>query len=156
MIDKFTAKIAVFGGRIVPKDLYMETVKIGQLMARENWLVFCGGGTVVMEAISRGVKLEKGTCIGILKGTSDDEGNQYLSVPIKTGMGVARNAILAYNCDAAVAIGGQYGTLSEIAYALQLEKPIVGYKTWTIPKLESIGTINDLITRLRNIISSNK
>ena len=156
MIDKFTAKIAVFGGRIVPKDLYMETVKIGQLMARENWLVFCGGGTGVMEAISRGVKLEKGTCIGILKGTSDDEGNQYLSVPIKTGMGVARNAILAYNCDAAVAIGGQYGTLSEIAYALQLEKPIVGYKTWTIPKLESIGTINDLITRLRNIISSNK
>lgn len=156
MIDKFTAKIAVFGGRIVPKDLYMETVKIGQLMARENWLVFCGGGAGVMEAISRGVKLEKGTCIGILKGTSDDEGNQYLSVPIKTGMGVARNAILAYNCDAAVAIGGQYGTLSEIAYALQLEKPILGYKTWTIPKLESIDTINGLITRLINIISSNK
>ena len=155
MIDKFTAKIAVFGGRIVPKDLYMETVKIGQLMARENWLVFCGGGAGVMEAISRGVKLEKGTCIGILKGTSDEEGNQYLSVPIKTGMGVARNAILAYNCDAAVAIGGQYGTLSEIAYALQLEKPMLGYKTWTIPKLESIGTINDLITRLKNIISSN-
>ena len=155
MIDKFTAKIAVFGGRIVPKDLYMETVKIGQLMARENWLVFCGGGAGVMEAISRGIKLEKGTCIGILKGTSDDEGNQYLSVPIKTGMGVARNAILAYNCDAAVAIGGQYGTLSEIAYALQLEKPILGYKTWTIPKLESIDTINGLITRLKNIISSN-
>ena len=155
MIDKFTAKIAVFGGRIVPKDLYMETVKIGQLMARENWLVFCGGGAGVMEAISRGVKLEKGTCIGILKGTSDDEGNQYLSVPIKTGIGVARNAILAYNCDAAVAIGGQYGTLSEIAYALQLEKPILGYKTWTIPKLESIDTINGLITRLKNIISSN-
>ena len=155
MIDKFTAKIAVFGGRIVPKDLYMETVKIGQLMARENWLVFCGGGAGVMEAISRGVKLEKGTCIGILKGTSDDEGNQYLSVPIKTGMGVARNAILAYNCDAAVAIGGQYGTLSEIAYALQLEKPMLGYKTWTIPKLESIDSINGLITRLRNIISSN-
>ena len=156
MIDKFTAKIAVFGGRIVPKDLYMETVKIGQLMARENWLVFCGGGAGVMEAISRGVKLEKGTCIGILKGTSDDEGNQYLSVPIKTGMGVARNAILAYNCDAAVAIGGQYGTLSEIAYALQLEKPILGYKTWTIPRLESVDTINSLITGLRNIISSNK
>ena len=155
MIDKFTAKIAVFGGRIVPKDLYMETVKIGQLMARENWLVFCGGGAGVMEAISRGVKLENGTCIGFLKGTSDEEGNQYLSVPIKTGIGVARNAILAYNCDAAIAIGGQYGTLSEIAYALQLEKPILGYKTWTIPKLESIDTINGLITRLKNIISSN-
>ena len=142
MINKFTAKIAVFGGRIVPKDLYMETVKIGQLMARENWLVFCGGGAGVMEAISRGVKLEKGTCIGILKGTSDDEGNQYLSVPIKTGMGVARNAILAYNCDAAVAIGGQYGTLSEIAYASLLFFyfchlnfcPFEVFKTLPLPK----------------------
>ena len=155
MINDFTAKITVFGGRNISKELYVESVKIGQLLARENWLVFCGGGKGVMEAISRGVKLENGTCIGILKGTSDEEGNKYLGVPIKTGMGVARNAILAYNCDAAIAIGGQYGTLSEIAYALQLEKPILGYKTWTIPKLESIDTINGLITRLKNIISSN-
>ena len=155
MINNFTAKITVFGGRNISKELYVESVKIGQLLARENWLVFCGGGKGVMEAISRGVKLENGTCIGILKGTSDEEGNQYLSVPIKTGIGVARNAILAYNCDAAIAIGGQYGTLSEIAYALQLKKPILGYKSWTIPDLQSFDDISIVMARLKEILSSN-
>ena len=133
----YKAKIAVFGGRTVGKDLYADAVEIGRLMAEENWLVFCGGGTGVMEAVARGVKEGGGICIGILKGTNLKEGIPYLTLPIKTGLGVARNALLAYNCDAAVAIDGQYGTLSEIAYALQLNKPVIGYKSWSIPKLES-------------------
>ena len=144
----YKAKIAVFGGRTVGKELYAETVEIGRLKAEENWLV--------MEAISRGVKEGGGTCIGILKGTSTKEGNTYLTLPIKTGMGVARNALLAYNCDAAVAIDGQYGTLSEIAYALQLNKPVIGYKSWSVPKLESVKTPSIVIKRLKMILSSNK
>ena len=152
----YKAKIAVFGGRTVGKELYAETVEIGRLMAEENWLVFCGGGTGIMEAVARGVKEGGGTCIGILKGTSTKEGNAYLTLPIKTGLGVARNALLAYNCDAAVAIDGQYGTLSEIAYALQLNKPVIGYKSWSVPKLESIKTPSLVIKRLKQILSSNK
>ena len=152
----YKAKIAVFGGRTVGKDLYADAVEIGRLMAEENWLVFCGGGTGVMEAVARGVKEGGGICIGILKGTSVKEGNPYLTLPIKTGLGVARNALLAYNCDAAVAIDGQYGTLSEIAYAMQLNKPVIGYKSWSIPKLESEKTPSLVIKRLKNIISSNK
>ena len=62
----FSAKISVFGGRKVGEELYAETVEIGRMMAKENWLVFCGGGPGVMEAISRGVKEGGGTCIGIL------------------------------------------------------------------------------------------
>jgi hypothetical protein len=152
----YKAKIAVFGGRTVGKDLYADAVEIGRLMAEENWLVFCGGGTGVMEAVARGVKEGGGICIGILKGTNLKEGNPYLTLPIKTGLGVARNALLAYNCDAAVAIDGQYGTLSEIAYAMQLNKPVIGYKSWSIPKLESEKTPSLVIKRLKNIISSNK
>jgi hypothetical protein len=152
----YKAKIAVFGGRTVGKELYADAVEIGRLMAEENWLVFCGGGTGVMEAVARGVKEGGGICIGILKGTNLKEGNPYLTLPIKTGLGVARNALLAYNCDAAVAIDGQYGTLSEIAYAMQLNKPVIGYKSWSIPKLESEKTPSLVIKRLKNIISSNK
>ncbi len=152
----YKAKIAVFGGRTVGKDLYADAVEIGRLMAEENWLVFCGGGTGVMEAVARGVKEGGGICIGLLKGTNLKEGNPYLTLPIKTGLGVARNALLAYNCDAAVAIDGQYGTLSEIAYAMQLNKPVIGYKSWSIPKLESEKTPSLVIKRLKNIISSNK
>ena len=152
----YSAKISVFGGRKVGEALYAETVEIGRMMAKENWLVFCGGGTGVMEAISKGVKEGGGTCIGILKGTSLKEGNKYLSLPIKTGLGVARNAILAYNCDAAVAIDGEYGTLSEIAYALQLNKPVIGYKSWSVPKIESVKTPALVIKRLKKILSSNE
>ena len=109
-----------------------------------------------MEAVARGVKEGGGTCIGILKGTSTKEGNAYLTLPIKTGLGVARNALLAHNCDAAVAIDGKYGTLSEIAYALQLNKPVIGYKSWSVPKLESVKTPSIVIKRLKQILSSNK
>ena len=152
----YKAKIAVFGGRTVGKDLYADAVEIGRLMAEENWLIFCGGGPGIMEAVARGVKEGGGTCIGILKGTRTKEGNAYLTLPIKTGLGVARNALLAHNCDAAVAIDGQYGTLSEIAYALQLNKPVIGYKSWSVPKLESIKTPSLIIKRLNSILSSNK
>ena len=109
-----------------------------------------------MEAVARGVKEGGGTCIGILKGTSAKEGNAYLTLPIKTGLGVARNVLLAHNCDAAVAIDGKYGTLSEIAYALQLNKPVIGYKSWSVPKLESIKTPSLVIKRLKQILSSNE
>ena len=152
----YKAKIAVFGGRTVGKELYADAVEIGRLMAEENWLVFCGGGPGVMEAVAKGVKEGGGTCIGILKGTRTKEGNAYLTLPIKTGLGVARNALLAHNCDAAVAIDGQYGTLSEIAYALQLNKPVIGYKSWSVPKLESVKTPSLVIKRLKQILSSNK
>ncbi len=152
----YKAKIAVFGGRTVGKDLYADAVEIGRLMAEENWLIFCGGGTGVMEAVAKGVKEGGGICIGILKGTNLKEGNPYLTLPIKTGLGVARNALLAYNCDAAVAIDGQYGTLSEIAYAMQLNKPVIGYKSWSVPKLESEKTPSLVIKRLKKILSSNE
>ena len=123
----FKARISVFGGREISKDIYINTLEIGRKLAEENFLVFCGGGDVVMEAISKGVQEKNGTVIGILKGRELDEGNDYLTFPIATGIDIARNAILAYNCDVAVAISGKYGTMSEIAYGLQLGKPVIGY-----------------------------
>ena len=128
----FKARISVFGGREISKDIYINTLEIGRKLAEENFLVFCGGGEGVMEAISKGVQEKNGTVIGILKGRELDEGNDYLTFPIATGIDIARNAILAYNCDVAVAISGKYGTMSEIAYGLQLGKPVIGYKTWDI------------------------
>ena len=113
-------RISVFGGRDITPDVYQDTLEIGRRLADERYMVFCGGGAGVMEAIAKGVHDEGGIVIGVLKGQDLEEGNKYLTVPIATGIGIARNAILAYNCDAAIAISGQYGTLSEIAYACLL------------------------------------
>ena len=148
----YKAKISVFGGRTVGKELYAETVEIGRLMAEENWLVFCGGGSGVMEAVSKGVKEGGGTCIGILKGINGDEANDHLALAIPTGIGIGRNVILAYNCDAAIAIGGKYGTLSEIAYALSLDKKVVGYKTWNIEGVEDAGSLEEVIEKINAAI----
>jgi len=119
-------RIAVLGGRKISDNIYQKAYKLGFLLAKEGYLVYCGGGKGVMEAISKGVSEKGGTCVGILKGSMLDEMNDFIKVPIATNMGISRNALLAYNCDVAVAISGKYGTLSEISYVLQLDKPIIG------------------------------
>ena len=144
----FEARISVFGGRDIDDSIYDDAIQIGQKLARENYLVFCGCGPGVMEAISKGVTEEGGTVVGILKGKTLIEGNEYLSIPIATGMDIGRNAILAYNCDAAVAISGQYGTMSEIAYALQLNKPVIGYKTLEIDSVVHARTTDEVLSAL--------
>ena len=146
---KFKGRISVFGGRDITPEVYENSVEIGRLLAREGYLVFCGGGQGVMEAISKGVSEAGGTVIGILKGKELEEGNDYLTIPIATGMDIARNAVLAYNCDAAVAISGKYGTMSEIAYAFQLNKPVVGYETWDINHEVHAESPEDVITKLK-------
>ena len=142
-------RIAVFGGRKISDNIYQKAYKLGGLLAKEGYLVYCGGGKGVMEAISKGVSESGGTCVGILKGLTLDGMNDFIKVPIATNMGISRNALLAYNCDAAVAISGQYGTLSEIAYAKQLEKPIIGLHSWAIEGLENVESISEVIQFLR-------
>lgn len=142
---KFDGRIAVFGGRFISEKIYNDTVEIGKMMAKKNWLVFCGGGEGVMEAIAKGISLEGGTCIGILKDKDFKTGNEYLSIPISTGMDITRNALISYNCDVGVAISGAYGTLSEIAFTLAQEKQLIAYKSWDIPKSIQVQNIDSLI-----------
>ena len=143
-------RIEVFGGRKISDNIYQKAYKLGGLLAKEGYLVYCGGGKGVMEAISKGVSESGGTCVGILKGLTLDGMNDFIKVPIATNMGISRNALLAYNCDAAVAISGQYGTLSEIAYAKQLEKPIIGLHSWAIEGLENVESTSEVIQFIKD------
>lgn len=87
-----------------------------------------------MEAACRGAKEREGLTIGILSGTEQSEANPYVDIPIVTGMGDARNVIVALSGQAVIAIGGSYGTLSEIAYSLAFETPVVGLRTWAMER----------------------
>ena len=151
-MKRFRGKISVFGGREVSHEDYKDTIKIGKRLADENYLVFCGGGSGVMEAISKGIKEGGGTCIGILKGINGDEANDYLTLAIPTGIGIGRNVILAYNCDIAIAISGKYGTLSEIAHALSLDKKVIGYKTWDIENVDSADSPDEVLEKINSFI----
>lgn len=102
----------------------------GRLVAGRGAVLVCGGLGGVMEAACRGAREAGGTTVGILPGT--DGGNPHLSVTIRTGLGTARNALVVLSADAVIAIGGKYGTLSEIAFALKSGRPVFGVGTWNI------------------------
>ena len=150
---KFAGRIAVFGGRDITEEIYNDTVEIGKQMANENWLVFCGGGEGVMEAIAKGVSMNNGLCIGILKDKDFKSGNEFLSIPISTGLDITRNALISYNCDVGVAISGAYGTLSEIAFTLAQDKPLISYNSWDVANSIPVDSISSLIGEVKNCLN---
>jgi uncharacterized protein (TIGR00725 family) len=124
--------IAVIGGEDVPAEAFVLAEAVGREIARRGALLICGGLSGVMESACRGVKAEGGTTIGVLPGTDASEANAYIDIPILSGMGQARNLIIVRSAAAVIAIGGGYGTLSETAFALRLDKPLVGLGTWSM------------------------
>ena len=103
---------------------------VGRLLASNDVTVICGGRGGVMEAVCRGAQEAGGVTIGILPGLTVEEGNRYLTIAIPTGLGEGRNVIIARAGKAVIAIGGRFGTLSEIAFALKMGKQVVGLRTW--------------------------
>lgn len=105
---------------------------VGQLLAVRGATLVCGGGSGVMAAACRGAMGAGGLTVGILPGGSPDEANPYVQVAVATGMGHARNVIIVQTADAVIAVGGAYGTLSEIALARACGRPVVGLHTWEL------------------------
>ena len=106
--------------------------RVGAAVAQSGAVLCSGGLGGVMEAASRGAAEAGGLVVGILPGFRRQEANRWVAVPIVTGMDQARNVVLVRSCDALIAVGGMYGTLSEIALALKLGVPVVGLGTWRL------------------------
>ena len=111
---------------------------MGRELAERGAAIVCGGLGGVMEAACRGAKEAGGTTIGILPGADRSAANPFVDVAISTGLGEARNALVVRAADAVVAVGGGYGTLSEIALALKAGKRVVGIGTWDIDGVVSV------------------
>jgi len=140
--------ISVFGGRDASPDLLKNAELLGKKIAENGWILMCGGRMGIMEAVSKGCHEAGGTVIGILPGTDHSDANPYLNIPIATGIGLARNEILACACDVAVAVGGKYGTLSEIGHALQYGKPVISMHSWEIDGSIVAETPNEVIEHI--------
>jgi uncharacterized protein (TIGR00725 family) len=105
---------------------------LGRRLAEAGAVVICGGGPGVMEAVCRGARAAGGTTVGLLPGLDRAEGNPYLTVSIPTGLGQGRNLLLVRSSNALIAVGGGFGTLSEIALALRTGTPVIGLATWSL------------------------
>lgn len=147
------AVIAVIGGRKVEKRLLQEAEEVGSLIADRDAILVSGGLGGVMEAASRGAKKAGGIVVGILPHEHKGEMNEYIDVPVATGLGIGRNVIIARTADALIAVGGEYGTLSEIAFALQMKKPVVGIKTWDIKGVSPAENAQDAVKQVFEILS---
>ena len=124
--------IAVIGGhQCSPEELKLAE-EVGRELARRGITLICGGLDGVMEAACRGAISEGGVTVGILPGDDRCSANPYVSIPVVTGLGYARNVIVVKSAQAVIAIDGGYGTLSEIAHALQNCVPVIGLNTWSI------------------------
>jgi uncharacterized protein (TIGR00725 family) len=116
----------------------------GRLIAEKGAVLVCGGLGGVMEAACRGAKEAGGTTVGILPGA--EEGNAYLDITIRTGLGHARNVLVVLSADAVIAIGGKFGTLSEIAIALKSKRTVCGINTWEIEGIISCSTPEEAVS----------
>lgn len=122
--------IGVIGAGRCDEEVAARARDVGRRLAREDCVVMTGGLGGVMEAASRGAQEAGGLVIGILPGADPSEGNPWLDLAIATGMGDARNAVICNSAEAFVAVGGEFGTLSEIGFALKRGKRVVSLGSW--------------------------
>ena len=126
--------VSVIGPGRAPSDVVDAAETVGRELARRGAVVVCGGLGGAMEAACRGARSEGGTTIGILPGADRRDANPWVSIAIPTGLGELRNGLVVRAGDAVVAVAGEFGTLSEIGFALKIGRPVVGLTTWELAR----------------------
>jgi uncharacterized protein (TIGR00725 family) len=126
--------VGVIGSSKAEPELLKLAEEVGAEIARNRAAVVCGGLSGVMEAVCKGARREGGLTIGIIPSDEKGDANPFVQIPIVTGMGMGRNVMLVKTADVLIAVGGEFGTLSEIAHALNLGKKVIGLRTWKLEK----------------------
>jgi uncharacterized protein (TIGR00725 family) len=144
--------VAVVGpGDASPQEL-QAAEDVGAGLAARGAIVVTGGLGGVMEAACRGARSRRGRTIGILPGEDRDAANGWVEIAIATGLGELRNGLVVRAADALVAVGGGHGTLSEVALALKLGRPVVGLGTWEVHGVEHVSTPEEAIDRISALL----
>ena len=125
-------QISVIGASEAEPEVLRDAEAVGRSIAEAGAVLVCGGLTGVMEAASKGAADAGGVVVAVLPTLSPADANQYVSYAVATGTGHARNLAVVASGQAVVAVGGEWGTLSEIAYARKLGRPVVAIQSWTL------------------------
>lgn len=146
--------IAVIGAGQCDKKTAEAAYRVGQLIAEQKAILICGGLGGVMDAAAKGAREAGGFTVGILPGPDRQGTSKYLDVSIPTDMGHARNVLVVRVADAVIAVGGEYGTLSEIGLALKMGRPVVGLNSWelyrqgrAVPSIKEVRTPEEAVEK---------
>jgi uncharacterized protein (TIGR00725 family) len=141
-------QIGVIGAGQCSHETALVAEAVGKEIARKGAILVCGGLGGVMEASARGAQRAGGMTIGILPGISSEDANPFITIPIVTGLSHARNVLVVRSSQALIALEGGYGTLSEVAIALTLGKPVIGLDTWDVSgEIIAVETPEDAVKK---------
>jgi uncharacterized protein (TIGR00725 family) len=147
------AYIAVVGASKATDQDMADAEAVGRLLAQRGAYIVCGGRGGVMAAASKGCRAAGGTVIGMLPGDHRSDANEWVSVAIPTGLGELRNGLIVRTADAMIAVGGAYGTLSEVALGLQAGLKVFGLHTWEIDGIVAVDSPEAAVSRALESVS---
>jgi uncharacterized protein (TIGR00725 family) len=139
--------VAVVGASAASEHQTEVARVVGGELARAGVIVITGGGAGVMAAASQGAGEAGGRVVGILPGEDRAAANPWVEIALSTGLGELRNGLIVRSADVVIAIGGAYGTLSEIALALAVGRPVIGLETWAIEGIETAASPEAAVVR---------
>jgi len=143
--------VSVIGGRQCTKEVEQIALNLGKNLAKVADILVSGGLSGTMKAVCQGFKAGNGLTIGILPGYDKDNANLYVDIAIPTGLGLARNVLVVKAADVVVALPGEAGTLSEIAYCLQFGIPVISLQSWDIPGVIKVKTVEEAIDKVKQL-----
>ena len=141
--------VAVIGGHSCTKEVEQLAKELGKKLAKVADILVSGGLSGVMKAVCQGFKLKNGVTIGILPSYNKNDANEFIDIAIPTGLGLARNVLVVKAADVVVALPGEAGTLSEIAYCLQFGIPVISLNSWDIPGVIKVNTVAEAIEEVK-------
>lgn len=144
--------VSVIGGRKCTSEVEQLAHNLGNKLAKVVDVLICGGLSGVMIAVCKGFKAAGGLTIGILPGYDKNEANEFVDIALPTGLGLARNVLVVKSGDVVVALPGEAGTLSEIAYCLQFGIPVVSLNSWDIKGTIKAATVDEAVAKVKELI----
>jgi len=144
--------VGVIGGHNCTKEVEQLAYNFGKNLAKVVDILVSGGLSGTMKAVCQGFKAEKGLTIGIITSYNKKDANEYVDIVIPTGLGLARNVLVVKAADVVVALPGEAGTLSEIAYCLQFGIPVISLGSWDIPGVIKVNTVEEAVGKVKSLL----
>ncbi len=144
--------ISVIGGRNCTPEVEKIAHDLGKKLSKVADILVSGGLSGVMEAVSSGFKAGGGLTIGFIPSYNKEDANKFVDIAIPTGLGLARNVLVVKSADVVVALAGRAGTLSEIAYCIQFGIPVITFKSWDIPGVIKLDSVEEVVDKVKELL----
>jgi uncharacterized protein (TIGR00725 family) len=148
--------VSVIGGHSCKNEVEQIAQELGKKLAKVVDILVSGGLSGTMKAVCQGFKAGGGLTIGIIPSYDKNDANNFMDIVIPTGLGLARNVLVVKSADVVVALPGEAGTLSEVAYCIQFGIPVISLNSWDIKGVIKVSTVDEAVEQVKQILRRNE